>query len=168
MQDTLGSKKSSLDKHFQSSTSRAKNDASEQLWRNEDGDSVCGGKSRGSGTCGQRQPPNYNELSLTEAIEQPGQSLMQPDRDVYKLSKKSVETVQEVVTEFILFVTSEACERAMHENRSTIQSADILEALKSLGFDTYCHYVKLYNDKYIETMKQHKKQWNEESGNDNN
>ena len=112
MQDTLGRRKAPHDRHFSSATSKAKNDASEQLWHNEEEDSDCGGKSRASATCGHRQPPNYNELSLTEAIEQPGQSLLIGDKEVTKLSKKSVETVQEVVTEFILFVTSEACERA--------------------------------------------------------
>ena len=40
--------------------------------------------------------------------------------DVTKIAKKGVETVQEIVTEFILFVTSEACDMAKADKRHTI------------------------------------------------
>ena len=65
--------------------------------------------------------------------------------EVTKISKKGVETLQEIVTEFILFVTSEACERAKAEKRGTIQDVDILGALQNLGFDSYHHEINLYN-----------------------
>ena len=41
--------------------------------------------------------------------------------DVTKISQKGVETVQEFVTEFILFVTSEARDKAEDAGRHTIQ-----------------------------------------------
>lgn len=59
-----------------------------------------------------------------------------------KISKKGVETVQEILTEFLLFVTSEAEEKASECDRNTIQGCDVLAALKNLGFDHYyeiCH-----------------------------
>jgi len=54
MQDTLGFKRSHhVGKHYNSSVSIAKNDASELLWPHEDGDSECrlaGSKSLGTAT----------------------------------------------------------------------------------------------------------------------
>ncbi len=57
-----------------------------------------------------------------------------------KTAKKAVETMQEIVTEFILFVTSEAVDRANEKGRGTIQADDLLDALKTLGFDHYHYY----------------------------
>lgn len=48
---------------------------------------------------------------------------------VSKISKVGVETVQEFLTEFILFVTSEALDKAEAQDRRTIQASDILAAL---------------------------------------
>jgi len=53
--------------------------------------------------------------------------------------------MQEIVTEFILFVTSEAVDRANEKGRGTIQAEDLLEALKTLGFDHYHYYAAQYN-----------------------
>ena len=68
--------------------------------------------------------------------------------DVTKIAKKGVETVQEIVTEFILFVTSEACDMAKADKRHTIQGQDVLKALESLGFDDYHYRVSNYNQLY--------------------
>ena len=54
--------------------------------------------------------------------------------------------MQEIVTEFIAFVTSEACDKATEKSRTTITNDDVLEALKSLGFDHYHYQCKLLND----------------------
>ena len=62
-------------------------------------------------------------------------------KDATKISVK----VQEIVTEFILFVTSEAVDRANEKGRGTIQAEDLLEALKTLGFDHYHYYAAQYN-----------------------
>jgi len=73
---------------------------------------------------------------------------------VKKIAGKGVETLQEIVTEFILFVTSEACERAEKKGRHTIQGQDVLDSLYNLGFDDYHLHVREYYQKYQNTMKQ--------------
>lgn len=69
-----------------------------------------------------------------------------------KISEKAAETMQEIVTEFILFVTSEAVDLAKEKNRGTIQGEDFLQALKNLGFDHYLHYTNQYFNK-MQNMK---------------
>ncbi|KAG4929325.1 hypothetical protein JHK82_046389 [Glycine max] len=54
-----------------------------------------------------------------------------------KISKESKETMQECVSEFISFVTSEASEKCRKERRKTVNGDDICWALGSLGFDDY-------------------------------
>lgn len=58
------------------------------------------------------------------------------------------------MTEFILFVTSEAFDNAEKAGRRTIQGQDILQALESLDFDDYHACVYWYNQKYQEANKQ--------------
>ena len=74
------------------------------------------------------------------------------NKDV-KLSKEAKETFQECLTEFISFITSEACENCLNEKRKTINGEDIINALSSLGFDHYCSIIKVYLDKYKEHQK---------------
>ena len=57
------------------------------------------------------------------------------DKGVTKVSKEARETVQECVTEFLLFITSEASEICSDCKRSTIQGEDIIKAMQKLGFD---------------------------------
>ncbi|KAI5415801.1 Nuclear transcription factor Y subunit B-5 [Lathyrus oleraceus] len=54
-----------------------------------------------------------------------------------KISKESKETMQECVSEFISFVTSEASEKCRKERRKTVNGDDICWALATLGFDDY-------------------------------
>ena len=54
-----------------------------------------------------------------------------------KISKEAKETVQECVSEFISFITSEACDKCNTENRKTINGDDIVFSLEALGFDNY-------------------------------
>ncbi|CAK5073423.1 unnamed protein product [Meloidogyne enterolobii] len=54
-----------------------------------------------------------------------------------KLSKEAKECIQECITEFLLFITSEASERCAIERRKTISGEDILTAFRTLGFDEY-------------------------------
>jgi histone H3/H4 len=54
-----------------------------------------------------------------------------------KIAKEAKETVQECVSEFISFVTSEACEKCSTEKRKTINGEDILFAMKALGYEAY-------------------------------
>ena len=70
-----------------------------------------------------------------------------------KIAKEAKECVQECVSEFISFVTSEAAERCSIEKRKTINGEDILFAMSSLGFDNYVEPLKIYLHKYRESIK---------------
>eukprot|EP00794_Sanderia_malayensis_P006069 gene6069-6771_t len=70
-----------------------------------------------------------------------------------KIAKDAKECVQECVSEFISFITSEASERCQQEKRKTINGEDILFAMSTLGFDNYVDPLKLYLTKYREAVK---------------
>ncbi|KAI9345271.1 nuclear transcription factor Y subunit B4 [Obelidium mucronatum] len=67
-----------------------------------------------------------------------------------KIAKDAKDCLQECVSEFISFVTSEASDRCAVEKRKTIGGEDILWALTSLGFDNYSDTLKTYLTKYRE------------------
>ncbi|CAM0140253.1 transcriptional activator hap3 [Umbelopsis sp. WA50703] len=70
-----------------------------------------------------------------------------------KIAKEAKECVQECVSEFISFITSEASDRCQQEKRKTINGEDILWAMQSLGFENYAEALKIYLAKYRETTK---------------
>ena len=70
-----------------------------------------------------------------------------------KIAKDAKECVQECVSEFISFITSEAAERCSQEKRKTINGEDILYAMSNLGFDNYVEPLKIYLQKYRESVK---------------
>ena len=70
-----------------------------------------------------------------------------------KIAKDSKETVQECVSEFISFITSEASDKCMQEKRKTINGDDLLWAMSTLGFDKYVEPLRLYLAKYREAVK---------------
>jgi nuclear transcription Y subunit beta len=61
-----------------------------------------------------------------------------------KIAKDAKECVQECVSEFISFVTSEAAEKCALEKRKTIGGEDILYAMTSLGFENYAETLKIH------------------------
>ncbi|KAF8189822.1 histone-fold-containing protein [Mycena galopus ATCC 62051] len=61
-----------------------------------------------------------------------------------KIAKDAKECVQECVSEFISFITSEAAERCLSEKRKTIGGEDILYAMGALGFDNYAEALKIH------------------------
>ena len=61
-----------------------------------------------------------------------------------KISKEAKECVQECVSEFISFITSEAAEKCLVEKRKTIGGEDILYAMVTLGFDQYAETLKIH------------------------
>ncbi|RWW03193.1 hypothetical protein GW17_00033661, partial [Ensete ventricosum] len=65
-----------------------------------------------------------------------------------KIAKDAKETMQECVSEFISFVTSE-CQK---EKRKTINGDDLLWAMATLGFEEYIEPLKLYLQKYREVL----------------
>lgn len=70
-----------------------------------------------------------------------------------RVGKDSKECMQECVSEFISFITSEANDRCIQEKRKTITGDDILYAMTTLGFDAYIEPLKLYLQKYREYIK---------------
>ncbi|XP_023770705.2 nuclear transcription factor Y subunit B-1 [Lactuca sativa] len=67
-----------------------------------------------------------------------------------KISDDAKETIQECVSEFISFVTSEANDRCQREQRKTITAEDILWAMNKLGFDDYIEPLTIYLHRYRE------------------
>jgi len=101
---------------------------------------------------------------LSNSIEIREQDRFLPIANVARLMKKSIpktgkiakdarECVQECVSEFVSFITSEASDRCHQEKRKTINGEDILFAMSSLGFDNYVEPLKLYLQKYREANK---------------
>lgn len=69
-----------------------------------------------------------------------------------KISKEAKELVEECVTEFICFITSEASDKCKREKRKTINGEDILTVMKHLGFDNYVVILQVYFYKYKESL----------------
>ncbi|KAE8734166.1 Nuclear transcription factor Y subunit B-3 [Hibiscus syriacus] len=67
-----------------------------------------------------------------------------------KISKEAKETMQECVSEFIGFVTSEASQKCRKERRKTVNGDDICWTLAALGFDDYEVPLKWYLRKFRE------------------
>ena len=67
-----------------------------------------------------------------------------------KIAKDAKECVQECVSEFISFITSEASEKCALEKRKTINGEDLIYAMQQLGFDSYVEPLRIYLQKYRE------------------
>ncbi|KAG5055519.1 hypothetical protein JHK85_008029 [Glycine max] len=67
-----------------------------------------------------------------------------------KIAKDAKETVQECVSEFISFITSEASDKCQREKRKTINGDDLLWAMATLGFEDYMDPLKIYLTRYRE------------------
>ncbi|KAK4272904.1 hypothetical protein QN277_021397 [Acacia crassicarpa] len=67
-----------------------------------------------------------------------------------KIAKESKEIVQECVSEFISFITSEASDKCQREKRKTINGDDLLWAMATLGFEDYIDPLKVYLARYRE------------------
>jgi histone H3/H4 len=67
-----------------------------------------------------------------------------------KIAKDAKEIVQECVSEFISFVTSEASDKCQREKRKTINGDDLLWAMATLGFEDYMEPLKVYLMRYRE------------------
>ncbi|KAK4698108.1 nuclear transcription Y subunit beta, partial [Lecanoromycetidae sp. Uapishka_2] len=74
--------------------------------------------------------------------------------DNAKIAKEAKECMQECVSEFISFITSEASEKCQQEKRKTVNGEDILFAMTSTGFENYAEALKIYLAKYRESQNQ--------------
>ncbi|ESK90841.1 putative histone-like transcription factor [Moniliophthora roreri MCA 2997] len=106
-------------------------------------------------TVEQQEPPEPAPITEAEVGEYREQDRFLPIANVSRLMKSSVpptakiakdakECVQECVSEFISFITSEAAEKAGNEKRKTIGGEDILYAMGNLGFENYAETLKIY------------------------
>ncbi|KAG0466388.1 hypothetical protein HPP92_017968 [Vanilla planifolia] len=73
-----------------------------------------------------------------------------------KISDDAKETIQECVSEYISFITSEANERCQREQRKTITAEDVLWAMSKLGFDDYVDPLSVYLHRYRELEGDHR------------
>ncbi|EKX74409.1 hypothetical protein BEWA_044890 [Theileria equi strain WA] len=71
-----------------------------------------------------------------------------------KIAKQAKDMIRECVTEFILFISSEASELCSLERRKTLTGEDILLAMNRLGFEHYDKPLKLYHSKWREMKDQ--------------
>ncbi|KAK5133264.1 hypothetical protein LTR08_007998 [Meristemomyces frigidus] len=69
-----------------------------------------------------------------------------------KIAKEAKECMQECVSEFISFITSEASEKCQQEKRKTVNGEDILFAMTSLGFENYGEALKIYLARFRENL----------------
>ncbi|XP_049391122.1 nuclear transcription factor Y subunit B-10-like [Solanum stenotomum] len=67
-----------------------------------------------------------------------------------KIAKEAKDTVQECVSEFISFITSEASDKCQKEKRKTINGDDLVWSLTTLGFEDYIEPLKAYLIRYRE------------------
>ncbi|KAF8469546.1 histone-fold-containing protein [Kalaharituber pfeilii] len=88
--------------------------------------------------------------------------------DNAKIAKEAKECMQECVSEFISFITSEASEKCQQEKRKTVNGEDILFAMTSLGFENYAEALKIYLAKYRETNQRNSAEGGQRSSSSGN
>ena len=83
-----------------------------------------------------------------------------------KIAKDAKEAVQECVSEYISFITSEASDKCQREKRKTIMGDDLLWAMSTLGFENYTEPLKTYLFRYREvSIKSGGKEGGDDSAN---
>ncbi|EDO05112.1 Histone-like transcription factor (CBF/NF-Y) and archaeal histone family protein [Babesia bovis T2Bo] len=65
-----------------------------------------------------------------------------------KIAKQAKDIIRECVTEFILFISSEASDICTKENRKTLSADDILVAMNTLGFEHYNEALRNYHSRW--------------------
>ncbi|OAY65835.1 Nuclear transcription factor Y subunit B-6 [Ananas comosus] len=73
-----------------------------------------------------------------------------------KIADDAKETMQECVSEYISFITSEANERCQREQRKTITADDILWAMSRLGFQDYVEPLSVFLHRYRQAEGDHR------------
>ena len=74
-----------------------------------------------------------------------------------KIAKDAKDCIQECVTEFIGFITSEASERLAKDDRKTITGNDIIDSMRALRFHEYLAFLQVFLEKRRKAMKAGKK-----------
>ncbi|KAL2992401.1 hypothetical protein AAZX31_10G046900 [Glycine max] len=113
--------------------------------------SPCGGGGGGSHESGEHSPrSNFREQDRFLPIANISRIMKKALPPNGKIAKDAKETVQECVSEFISFVTSEASDKCQREKRKTINGDDLLWAMTTLGFEEYIDPLKVYLAAYRE------------------
>ncbi|KAE9619487.1 putative transcription factor Hap3/NF-YB family [Lupinus albus] len=104
--------------------------------------SPCGGGSHESGDHSSHSNNKEHERFLPIAnISRIMKKVLPPNG---KIAKDAKDIVQECVSEFISFITSEASDKCQREKRKTINGDDLLWAMATLGFEEYIEPLKIY------------------------
>ena len=69
----------------------------------------------------------------------------------FKVQQETKELMQVILTEFVLFITTDAIERVKENNRVAVQGGDVLEALEALGYGHYTPVLRELKAKYSQT-----------------
>lgn len=69
-----------------------------------------------------------------------------------KISNNAKKCMQECLSEFISFITGEACEKCISERRRTLSGDDVIHALNILGYEKYTETLEIYLQKYREVI----------------
>ncbi|CAN4106951.1 unnamed protein product [Withania somnifera] len=111
-----------------------------------------GGGGRGSHECYDEPSPqaNVREQDRYLPIANIGRIMKKALPANAKIAKDAKDTVQECVSEFISFLTSEASDKCRREKRKTINGDDLVWALTTLGFENYIEPLKAYLFRYRE------------------
>ncbi|CAA0829566.1 Nuclear transcription factor Y subunit B-8 [Striga hermonthica] len=113
-----------------------------------------GGSYENGGDGGDRSPPSsVREQDRFLPIANIGRIMKKALPANGKISKDAKDTVQECVSEFISFITSEASDRCLKERRKTINGDDLLWAMATLGFEDYIGPLKVYLARYREVSE---------------
>ncbi|KAJ9698235.1 hypothetical protein PVL29_007360 [Vitis rotundifolia] len=71
-----------------------------------------------------------------------------------KIAKDAKETLQECVSEFISFITSEANDKCQKKKRKTINGDDLLWAMATIGLEDYIDHLKVCLQRFRESISQ--------------
>uniref|UniRef100_A0A7S1XBB5 Transcription factor CBF/NF-Y/archaeal histone domain-containing protein n=1 Tax=Compsopogon caeruleus TaxID=31354 RepID=A0A7S1XBB5_9RHOD len=105
---------------------------------------------KGAGSGGEESPMQQDKLLPIANIARIMKNCLPENA---KIAKDGKDTVQECVSEFVSFITSEASDKCGREKRKTINGDDVLWAMSTLGFENYIEPLKIYLHRYRETVK---------------
>ncbi|XP_057784530.1 nuclear transcription factor Y subunit B-8-like isoform X2 [Salvia miltiorrhiza] len=109
-----------------------------------------GGHGGADGGGDQSPPSNVREHDRFLPIANIGRIMKKALPANGKIAKDAKDTVQECVSEFISFITSEASDKCQKEKRKTVNGDDLLWAMATLGFEEYIAPLKVYLARYRE------------------
>ncbi|CAI5719662.1 unnamed protein product [Hyaloperonospora brassicae] len=114
------------------------------------------GKSAGAGVLMTKRDEQVKSETVSPALN-PSHSTLDHEshlQDAFSISDEAVTFMQECVTEFLLYFTSESRDLSMMQNRRTkkgvglsISGANVVESMENLGFTPYARVLAGYNEK---------------------